>query len=157
MKEARHRSCDPSARLRHAAVAGVCSIELLPPAPYEAAYVPDAPVIGFGFEAQTGVHAFASSRRSPFHAKPNHLSFVPPGCDVYSRSARGGEYLRIVLDGDIASRPHTERRFSNVIDATAIAAAEKLRRLMIGDDNDPLESEHLVGVLTERATAILAG
>ena len=157
MQEARHKIGNPSARHRHAVVTGVCSIELLPPAPYEAAYVPEAPVIGFAFEAQTGMHAFASSRRRPFDAKPNHLSFVPSGCDVYSRSARGGEYLRISLDGGIAPRRHAERRFSNAIDATAIAAAEKLRRLMIGDDCDPLESEHLVGVLTERATAILAG
>jgi AraC family transcriptional regulator len=157
MQATRHRTGDPSARRRSAAVAGVCNIELLPPAPYEAAYVPGAPVIGFAFEAQTGMHAFASSRQRPFYAKPNHLSYVPPGCDVYSRSGHGGEYLRIVLDGGIAARRHTEHRFSNAIDATAIAAAESLRRLMIGDNCDPLESEYLVGLLTERAAAILAG
>ena len=71
-----------------AKVGGVATIELLPAAAYEAAYTPGAPVIGFAFEAQAGTHAFASDRKRPFQAKPNHLSFVPARCDVYSCSAQ---------------------------------------------------------------------
>jgi len=98
MVEAPRQSTDAVLAMPVARIGGLARIELLPAAAYEAAYTPEAPVIGFAFEAQAGTHAFASDRKRPFQAKPNHLSFVPAGCDVYSQSAQGGEYLRIVLE-----------------------------------------------------------
>jgi AraC family transcriptional regulator len=135
----------------------LCRIELLPRTAYEVAYTPHRPIIGFAFEAQSGMHAFASSRKEPFLARPNHLSFVPAGCDVYSQSIQGGEYLHIALECAAAECRYAERRFSNVIDAAAIGAAERLRRLTIGGDGDPLTIEHLVSVLNARAMAVLTG
>jgi AraC family transcriptional regulator len=140
-----------------AVINGLATIELLPSAPYEAAYTPGSPVIGFAFEAQSGMHAFASDRRRPFLAKPNHLSFVPVGCDLYSQSARGGEYLRIVLESADAEWYRCERRFSNIIDGKAILIAEQLRRNLIGDVPDELLIEKLVNALSERVLAILTG
>src|SRR3954464_15975110 len=73
------------------------TVELLPRAGYEARYTPAAPVIGFAFESQTGIHAFGSDRRSAYRARPNGLAFVPSGCDVFSSSESGGEYLKVTL------------------------------------------------------------
>ena len=140
------------------AVAGVFRVELLARASYEAAYTPVSPVIGFAFDRQTGTHAFASSRKVAFQAKPNHLSFVPPDCDVYSQSSRGGEYLKISLERGLSSGSHKGRRFSNVIDAQVIPAAHRLRReLIAGHGIDPLPCEHLVQMLEERVACILNG
>jgi AraC family transcriptional regulator len=132
------------------AIPSMCRIELLPPAPYETAYTPVAPIIGFAFDAQTGRHAFASSRRSPFQATPNHLSVIPSGCDVYSQSGNGGEYLRIELDQGVGHRRIPERRFANVIDVRAIKAAHCIRREVIAGHGDVLACEHFVQVLSER-------
>ena len=139
-----------------ARIDGLARIELLPAAAYEAAYTPGAPVIGFAFEAQAGTHAFASDRKRPFQAKPNHLSFVPAGCDVYSQSARGGEYLRIFLEGGTADDGCKER-FSNIVDARAIPIAEQLRRVLLAGRQDDLLFDNLVSALSERVTLILTG
>jgi len=137
-------------------IGGLATIELLPAAAYEAAYTPNAPVIGFAFEAQSGTHAFASDRKRPFQARPNHLSFVPAGCGVYSQSTRGGEYLRIVLKTGVAGR-QCQARFSNIVDAPAIPIAERLRCLLLGHVQDELLFESLVGALSERVSNILNG
>jgi AraC family transcriptional regulator len=126
----------------------------LPRRPYEAAYTPGAPVIGFAFDAQAGVHAFGSDRKVAFRAMPNGLAFVPAGCDVYSQSDGGGEYLRITLAPGRGEPWSSEQRFSGAIDAAAIAAAEQLRRLLFaGDRADVLECERLVQALEARAVA----
>ena len=132
--------------------------ELLPKAPYEASYVASAPVIGFAFEAQSGTHAFAGDRRSRFSAKPNHLSFVPRGCDVYSQSAEGGEYLKVTLLDEAEMLTRSERRFTNLIDRVSVVAAEALRRRLLADpDRDLLDCERLVAMLTARARGVLDG
>lgn len=125
--------------------------ELLPRNPYQTAYTPKAPVIGFAFESQLGVHAFGSDRRVAFRAKPNGLAYVPAGCDVYSSSTDGGEYLRIALP----CRPSDPRRFSDAIDPIAIAAAQDLRRQLLVSDRDALQCERCVLALTERVAWIL--
>jgi AraC family transcriptional regulator len=144
-------------RPRRVVIDGVGSIELLPAAPYEAAFTPAGAVIGFAYEAQSGTHAFASDRKTPFQAKPNHLSFVPIGCDVYSQSKTGGEYLRIVLDSSHSELARREQRFSNIIDHQAIGFAEELRRLLIGGLHDDASIEHLISVLSGRALETLSG
>jgi AraC family transcriptional regulator len=137
-------------------VEGVARAELLPAASYEAAYTPNASIIGFAFEAQAGVHAFASDRRRPFEARPNHLAFVPAGCDVYSRSDRGGEYLRIALEGGVAES-HPSERFGNIMDLRAIPIAERLRRLLLSGVHDELEFAGLVTALSDRVSLALIG
>jgi len=122
--------------------------ELLPGEPYQAIYTPQAPIIGFAFESQVGVHAFASSRRSEFRAKPNGLAYVPAGCDVYSRSDHGREYLRITL-ARLPDKPWAcAGRFSDAIDAVAIAAAHSLRRQLLraSDRLEPLQCERSIHV-----------
>lgn len=138
---------------RRIAIGGFRRIELLPRAPYEAAYTPDQAAIGFAFEAQSGEHAFASSRRAGFRAQANGLAFVPAGCDVYSRSGRGGEYLRITLD----RAPLPPRRFNDVVDPPAIRAADGLRRQILGGAPDTLVCEALALALAGRVAAVLAG
>jgi AraC family transcriptional regulator len=140
------------------AIDGVGTVELLPRASYEASFVSDRPVIGFAFEGQVGRHAFATSRRSAFRGRPNHISWVPRGCDVYSQSEIGGEYLKITLEPERVAGASAQRRFSNVIDRRAIAAAQRLRRLLLGGRMiEPLYCEREVLVLEERARSILAG
>src|SRR5215468_11401733 len=69
------------------------AMTVLPAWPYEVSYVPAHHVIGFTFERQRGVDAFGGSRRRVFDAEPWRLAFTPAGCDVFSTSERGGEYL----------------------------------------------------------------
>lgn len=115
--------------VRRAAI-GHTRIELLPRAAYEAAYTAGHAVIGFAFESQSGMHAFAGDRSVAFRTRPNSLAFVPAGCDVYSQSNKGGEYLTVAVMPD-AGNAAAERRFSDLIDPAAIEAAQALRRLLL--------------------------
>jgi AraC family transcriptional regulator len=143
---------------RHFAVAGLWRIELLPRNSYEATYTPKGPTIGFAFDSQTGTHAFGSDRRTCFRAKPNGLAYVPAGCDIYSASQHGGEYLKITFAQEQNGSFPCTRRFSDVIDHVAIAAAQRLRRLLIrGDGIDALQYERFVHALKERTISVLRG
>lgn len=105
MQRPLHQSVTPAAAAPHRfAVKGTWCAELLPRKPYQTAYTPEAAVIGFAFESQVGMHAFGSDRRVAFRARPNGLAYVPPGCDVYSCSVNGGEYLRIACGEGSAIR-----------------------------------------------------
>jgi hypothetical protein len=109
------------------------AVTVLPASPYEVSYVPAHHVIGFTFEGQHGVDAFGGSRRRLFYAEPWRLAFTPAGCDVFSASDRGGEYLmlRVVpetfacLAPEIASGPLSQ--FTNVADTTLHAALMERR------------------------------
>lgn len=128
--------------------AGPWLIELLPGAPYQARYVAAQAAIGFAFDSQRGVHAIGSDRVQPFTATPNGLAFVPCGCDVYSQSPAGGEYLRMVrVDGaPLAAAP----AFNNVVDRPAIALAHRLRHALL--QPSPLDDcEHWALALAQRA------
>ncbi|OHV72846.1 hypothetical protein LCM4579_11910 [Ensifer sp. LCM 4579] len=126
---------------------GRWAAELLPRQPYEARYVADRPILGFTFESQSGVHAYASDRVRPFRAGPNRLAYVPRGCDVFSLSSAGGEYL--VLTG--FEFEGTGAPFSDRSDLPAVAAAHALRRLILSDvPDDPLRHEALITALVER-------
>jgi AraC family transcriptional regulator len=100
-------------------------LALLPRTPYEASYVATRGSIGYAFESQRGVHALGSDRRTVFQRRPNSLSFVPRGCDVYSRSEGGGEYLLVHVDG---WSPPGARLFNDVFSRDAARAAERIRR-----------------------------
>jgi AraC family transcriptional regulator len=137
-------------------VAGDWHVELLPAAAYEAAYAPQRAVLGVAFDAQSGVHAFGSDRVRPFRAKPNGLGFVPAGCDVYSASPVGGEYLRIVAAQPDRLAHLPARQFSDVIDAAAIAAAHAIRRHLLADGVAAAALiEAQAELLVERVQAVL--
>jgi AraC family transcriptional regulator len=155
MRATAQQTDHPAARTSPRRVAaGSWSAELLSRQAYCACYTAETPLVGFAFEAQDGVHAFGSDRRIDFNARPNGLAYVPPGCDVYSRSEVGGEYLRITFRHEHSE--HKSLRFSDVIDRTAIDAAYRLRReLLTPHGVDVLSCERWVQILSERTAAIL--
>ncbi|MHA7776163.1 helix-turn-helix domain-containing protein [Roseibium sp. M-1] len=131
--------------------------ELLPRAPYEARYTPEGPIVGFAFDPQTGDHAFASDRSQAFEARPNGFAYLPAGCDVYSRSGTGGEYLRIAFSR-LAGEKTPAQRFSSVVDPAATKAAHRLRReILLQDKSEPLVVEALVQDLESAAMRLLSG
>jgi AraC family transcriptional regulator len=147
-----------ASRARHSAGTASWHAELLPRTPYRAAYTPELPSIGFAFEGQYGVHAFGSDRRVGFRAKPNGLAYLPPGCDVYSLSDHGGEYLKVTFAWEQDGPWPWARRFGDIIDDAAIDAAQKLRRELLASDRvDELQCERLVDVLKRRTACVLSG
>src|SRR3954471_18094556 len=135
---------------------GQWTVELLPPSGYEARYTPGAPIIGFAFDSQVGIHAFGTDRRTGYRARPNGLAFVPAGCDVYSSSKTGGEYLKMTLGRDTEAPWTWIQRFSDTVDLLAIKAAHGLRSLLLSPEPvDPLTCERLVLVLESRGAAML--
>jgi len=147
-----------ASRIRRCVVAGAWCADLLPRKPYEAAYAAHLPVIGFAFDGQTGVHAFGSDRRTDFQAMANGLAYVPAGCDVYSQSTHGGEYLTITLACSHGESWPFSRRFSDVIDPLAIDAARQLRRQLLAPHGvDELQCERFVQTLRERTRRVLSG
>jgi AraC family transcriptional regulator len=135
---------------------------VLPASPYEVSYVSDRHLIGFTFERQQGVDAFGGARRRPFDAEPWRLAFTPAGCDVFSSSHSGGEYLLLSLAPDVfdrfASGTSTSRlrQFSNMADPLFTPLAASLRRItMPGAAAPSLAIETLVAVAAERVSTLL--
>jgi AraC family transcriptional regulator len=157
--------CDPAAiarcRVLHPEGAGF-AVTVLPASPYEVSYVPTRHVIGFTFEGQRGIDAFGGSRRRPFDAEPWRLAFTPVGCDVFSTSDRGGEYLMLSVEPDTLARlsPETASgplvQFSNVADPLFTRFAVGLRRAtMLGAACSPLAIEVLIAAAIQRVSAML--
>lgn len=121
-------------------------VELLPRRSYEAHYTPAETVIGYAFESQSGTHAFASDRVRAFRVRAHTLAVVPAGCEVFSRSDTGGEYLTLATAGAISAR-----QFTDAPDAAATAAAHALRALLLADADDPLLFDHHAETLAARA------
>ncbi len=125
--------------------------ELLPRQPYEIRYTARKTSIGYAFDSQSGTHAFASDRICPFRARAHTLAVVPQGCDVYSRSNSGGEYLTLTPCTD--TLPGT-RQLTDTPDEPATRAAHALRALLLaGSPIDPLAFEHHATLLAERSRA----
>ncbi|MCF1503800.1 AraC family transcriptional regulator [Afifella sp. H1R] len=132
-------------------------VELLPRQAYETRYTPERPVIGFAFDRQNGVHAFAGDRNRDFAARANGFAYLPAGCEIYSRSEGGGEYLRILRKNGRDARPR-ERHFSDFAHRAATNSAHRLRRqILLQDTRDPLAIEALALDLERAATAIIDG
>ncbi|MGU9803508.1 UNVERIFIED_CONTAM: helix-turn-helix transcriptional regulator [Pseudomonas sp. CM11] len=108
---------------------GPWAIELLPSAAYSTRYVAAQASIGFAFDSQRGLHALGSDRVHPFEAMPNGLAFVPAGCDVFSESLMGGEYLRVTRTDGIPLSG--DRPFNNHIDQQAIDLALRMRGALL--------------------------
>jgi AraC family transcriptional regulator len=136
---------------------GSFHIELLPQRSYHACYRPDKAAIGFAFESQDGFHAFSSDRVKPFRTKPNSLAFVPSGCEVFSSSKKGGEYLLVINENDSKINGFTPRQFNDVIDPIAIAAAQTIRSALLGNISASLLIEETVIALFERVQLELEG
>lgn len=109
--------------------AGPWAIELLPGSAYATRYVASQSAIGFAFDSQRGLHAIGSDRVQPFDAMPNGLAFVPVGCDVFSESPLGGEYLRVIRTD--ATALEGTQPFNNRIDRQAMALAHRMRGALL--------------------------
>src|SRR5215470_10338883 len=138
------------------------AVTLLPAAPYEVSYVPTHHVIGFTFERQQGVDAFGGARRRPFDAEPWRLAFTPAGCDVFSASDRGGEYMVLSVAPATFARlaPGIAidrlQQFTNVADPLFTPLATDLRRAaVLGAAAPPLAMETLVAAAVERVSVQL--
>ena len=139
------------------------TVTVLPASPYQVSYVPAHHVIGFTSERQRGVDAFGSARRRLFDAEPWRLAFTPAGCDVFSASDRGGEYLMLTVAPETFARlaPGTARgrlpQFTNVADPLFTPLATALRRAtMLGAAIiSPLAMETLAAAVVERVSVLL--
>ena len=119
-------------------------LELLPASPYCVRYVVADNEIGFAYDCQTGEHSIGTDRRSSFKVRANSLAVRAKGWDVYSRSRRGGEYLRLVCK-DLEIR----RGCHDFIDERAAGIAHRLRSMLL-THADPLDCEALVLALRDR-------
>jgi AraC family transcriptional regulator len=138
------------------------AVTVLPASRYNVSYVPAHHVIGFAFERQRGVDAFGGARRRPFDAEPWRVAFTPAGCDVFSASDRGGEYLVLSVAPETFARlaPGIEtgelQQFTNAADPLFTPLAAGLRRaIMLGAASPPLAMETLVAAAVERVSALL--
>ena len=138
------------------------AVTVLPASPYQVSYVPAHHVIGFTFERQRGVDAYGSARRRPFDAEPWRLAFTPAGCDVFSTSDRGGEYLVLSIAPETFARlapgiaTGQLQRFTNVADPLFTPLATSLRRAtMLGAPTPPLAMETLAVAAVERVSVLL--
>ena len=137
------------------------AVTVLPASPYEVSYVPAQHVIGFTFEAQHGVDAFGGARRRSFDAEPWRLAFTPAGCDVFSASDRGGEYLMLRVEPETFARLAPEivqgslAQFTNLVDPLFTRIAIGLRRATIlGAASSPLAIEALAAATVQRISVL---
>lgn len=123
---------------------GGVAVRVLPPEPYCVRYTPAAPVAGFAFDSQEGVHAFGTDRVRPFRAVAGGLAFTPAGCSVYSEARQGGEYLMVggelealeaLLPDEDATLP--AGLFTGRTGPDGGAAARQLRRLLAAGVDQP--------------------
>ena len=138
------------------------AVTLLPASPYQVSYVPAHHVIGFTFERQRGVDAFGGAQRRPFDAEPWRLAFTPAGCDVFSTSDRGGEYLVLSVAPETFARlapgiaTGRLQQFTNVADPLFTPLANGLRRAtVLGAAIPPLAMETLAAAAVERVSVLL--
>lgn len=140
------------------------SVLLLPAEAYEAEYVPDRHTIGFTLAPQQGVHAFGCDARRPFHAEPWRLAFTPAGCDVFSASDQGGEYLLLSVErekfAEVTERlpPLPLAQVTNVVEPGFTRLALTMRRAMLAAANTADLAIEEIGIASmEIAAARLAG
>lgn len=99
--------------------------------------------LGIALERQKGVHAIGSDQREDFDTWPGMLSYTPPGVDVFSESATGGEYLvaRRTCGLGVPVPQRSKGRAYWAGHAPALAAAQHLRRLLLDAAPDVLAVE----------------
>jgi AraC family transcriptional regulator len=136
------------------------SVTVLPARPYDVTYISDHHIMGFTFERQTGLGAFASDRRRPFQADPWRLAFTPAGCEVTSASSRGGEYVVLSIAPEMLAQlaPWIDQgrlpQFTNMEDAPFTPLGIALRRAACSSTvGDCLSIWPLVAAAVERLAA----
>ncbi|CAB5707893.1 L-rhamnose operon regulatory protein rhaS [Delftia tsuruhatensis] len=104
--------------------------------------------LGIALERQQGVHAIASDRRVDFDTWPGTVARTPPGVDVFSESATGGEYLVVRCTQahweewfDDAASAFEGRRVAAPGQRRALLLAHQLRRLLLCTETDALAIE----------------
>lgn len=120
---------------------GAVVLELLPAAPYSGRDPSNIQSLGIALERQRGVHAIGSDKRVDFDAWPGVLAYTPPGIDVFSESAVGGEYLVARWAG--ADALPVMRRIELPGQRAAMAVARRIRRGLLNHRSDPLALEQL--------------
>ncbi|MGS2717964.1 helix-turn-helix domain-containing protein [Eionea flava] len=126
-------------------------LELLPCNAYSATYTPDSPSIGFAFDAQVGVHAFASDKRQDFYRQAHSFAFTPAGCDVYSESSHGGEYLKLSVGAELLADIDHPQPISQIVAPKTIRLARDLRyQLMSHQPIQGLQVEQLVDDIVQQ-------
>ena len=129
-------------------------VELCPRQSYGVRYVPSWHILGFALESQRGRHAFASDRMAAYHAPANTFAFTPAGCETFSESDLGGEYLVFgmspesleIYGADIAGKRSVElRRLSHLRDRHVTAIGRAARQFMQTQHGGRLYFESLAG------------
>ncbi|MGH1440723.1 MAG: helix-turn-helix domain-containing protein [Cellvibrionaceae bacterium] len=148
----KHQDIYPVEPIRSRCI-GSSGIELLPASPYSASYRPESHIIGFAFDTQTGIHAFGTDRRQDFQRQAHSFAFIPAGCDVFSESEQGGEYLKLSIVPELLSAIDCNEAITQVVTAKAVSIARKLRlSLIAGIEVEPLLLETLFDYLTPQLT-----
>ncbi|RZJ62075.1 MAG: AraC family transcriptional regulator [Acidovorax sp.] len=140
-------------------------VALLSRRPYSASDPVRTHSVGMALERQRGVHAIGSDRREDFDTWPGTLAYTPPGVDVFSESATGGEYLVVRWSGGVVEEPGGHRgayrRIEGTGHAQALLAAQHLRRLFLEPAPDALAVEQatldFVGLAGRVGSTGLAG
>ena len=97
--------------------------------------------LGMALERQQGVHAIASDRRENFDTWPGTLAYTPPGVEVFSESATGGEYLVLRYAADAAEEIGPKQRISWQGHRAALQLAQHLRQQLLHPHIDALALE----------------
>ncbi|MFK7965448.1 MAG: helix-turn-helix domain-containing protein [Burkholderiaceae bacterium] len=148
-----HPAAEPVRKL----AVGSFQIELLPRTAYCASYTASQAIVGFAFDSQSGVHAYGSSRRHAFRTRANSIALVPAGCDVYSTSDCGGEYLRIELPDHQSVVGPSESAVTNMVDSAAAQVAHRIRREVIRAQPQGNTKNEVISRASSDSLSILLG
>lgn len=121
---------------------GCLEIALLPSAPYRVKYRAKQSSLGFALESQAGIHAIATDVRSTFRVRANSFAWLPAGCDVFSASDAGGEYLSVSGFNIVGGNNWQSDIFASV---AARPARQLWAAMLLGEDD--LVLEHLTSSL----------
>ena len=119
-------------------------IHLLGRAPYSSRDPVRMHALGIALQRQQGVHAIASDRRVDFDTWPGTLSYTPPGVEVFSESAAGGEYLVLRHSVHETDAPRPSQRVTRHGQRAALQIAQHLRLLLLSPCPDALAIEQTV-------------
>jgi len=129
------------------------TIELLPCSEYSVSYTPESHVIGFAFDPQSGVHSMGTDHRQDFYRQANSFAFTPKGCDVFSESAGGGEYLTFNVVPELLSSIDTDQPINKLVVGSSVRVARELRmRIVAGQLIEQLLIEKIIEDLVQLLT-----
>ncbi|WP_235514334.1 helix-turn-helix domain-containing protein [Acidovorax sp. Root217] len=135
--------------------AAAFTVELLARAPYSARDDAGQASFGIALERQRGVHAIGTDRREDFDTWVGTMSFTPPGLDVFSESATGGEYLAARWDASRADAGQPATRPQRTAPPALLQQALALRGLLV-QQAPPGQVEALVQALLAGLDAVHA-